>query len=147
MKIPVSQLELLEKNPRRISRAQMQKLCESLEEDPSFMEKRPVLVNRKDGKKIVYAGNQRVRAAKKLGWKEINCDIDDDLDEKTMRSRILKDNKTFGEFDYEMLANEWDVDELIKGGFTPEELSFESSIEKEEAESEKCPTCGKKMKK
>src|ERR1051326_318640 len=93
--IKIKDLSLLENNPRRISAQQLNKLCTSLEADKEFFEMRPCLVNRKDGKLVVYAGNQRVRAAKKLKWKEVPCLIEDDLDEQTMNSRIINDNKSF----------------------------------------------------
>lgn len=123
--ISITKLHLLEKNPRRISKEQMDKLVESLENDPDFLLKRPVLVNLKDGKHQVYAGNQRVMAAKKLKWKTIPCIIDVDLDDSLMKSRIIKDNKTFGEFDFDILANEWDLENLTKWGFTENELGFD----------------------
>lgn len=120
--IKITNLTLLEKNPRRISEKQFQKLCKSLQDDPNFLNKRPVLVNKVNDVLQVYAGNQRVKAAKKLKWKTIPCDVDEDLDENVMRSRIIKDNKQFGEFDWDILANEWEMADLIDYGFTADEL-------------------------
>lgn len=122
VQINISELKLLEKNPRKISKDQMEKLCESLKNDPDFFFNRPCLVHEKDGVLEVYAGNQRVRAAKKLKWKKVPCILEKGLSEDILNERIIKDNKTYGEFDYEMLANEWDVDLLLDAGFTPEEL-------------------------
>lgn len=120
--IKISKLTLLEKNPRRISKEQMQKLEKSLIEDPDFLKCRPILVNDSDGQLQVYAGNQRVRAAKKLKWKEVPCIVKKDLDPKVMKARTIKDNKTYGEFDFDMLANEWDIDILKDAGFCDYEL-------------------------
>ena len=103
----------------------MQKLCESLTDDPDFLQKRPVLVNLVDSKYNVYGGNQRVRAAKQLGWKTIPCDVDENLSEKLMKDRVIKDNKTFGDFDYDLLANEYEIPDLLKAGFTPNELAID----------------------
>ncbi len=77
---PIKHLTLLEGNPRKITSEQMKKLCKSIEQDPQFLWNRPVLVNKtciwpalipgsnEVLKRIdtytVYAGNQRVRAAK-----------------------------------------------------------------------------------
>lgn len=148
--IPIKQLVLLEKNPRKITKTELDKLCDSLIKDPGFLKSRPVLVNRVDGVLNVYAGNQRVQAAKKLKWKEIYCCIEDNLSEELMNQRILKDNRHAGEFDYDMLANEWDLDTLIDCGFDPEELHIgleeEPKDKEEDQENSKCPTCGKKMK-
>lgn len=124
-KIAISKLSLLEKNPRKINGDQMQKLVESLQADPDFFNNRPCLVNEKDGKLTVYAGNQRIRAAKKLKWKEVPCIVEQNLDEELMKDRIIKDNKTYGEFDYDILANEFDLDKLIAAGFTHEELQLD----------------------
>ena len=64
--VAISDLVLLERNPRKITGDQMKKLCDSLEKDPDFFKLRPVLVHEVDGIYNVYAGNQRVRAAQKL---------------------------------------------------------------------------------
>jgi len=119
---PIKNLTLLERNPRKITKDQMQKLCRSIEEDPNFLQHRPVLVNLVEGKHIVYAGNQRVRAAKQLKMKEIPCIIEKDLPDDIVKQRIIKDNKTYGEFDFDILANEWEIDTLIDCGFVAEDL-------------------------
>ena len=123
--LKIKDLILLEKNPRKITKDQMQKLCDSLESDPDFLKKRPILVNKVEGTYHVYAGNQRIRAAKKLKWKTVPCLIDENLDEKTVKQRIIKDNQGFGEFDYDMLANEWDIDLLLAAGMTEDQLSYD----------------------
>lgn len=151
--IPIKNLKLLEKNPRRVTKEQMQKLCKSLTEDPEFLKKRPVLVNLCNGVHQVYAGNQRVRAAKKLGWKTIPCDIDTDLPEDVMKSRVIKDNRSAGEWDYDALANGWEIGDLLDWGFTQEELQVDvEAVEPnlgEDAEcltgkdeDARCPNCG-----
>ena len=94
--IKIKDLFLLERNPRKISKSQMVKLQESLIKDPGFLDSRPVLVNRRDGANIVYGGNQRVRAAKSLKWKEIPCSVEIDLSDELMASRVIKDNQTYG---------------------------------------------------
>lgn len=134
--IKISELTLLENNPRKIDKAQFKKLCDSLEKDPGFFLNRPCLVNVKDDKRIVYAGNQRVLAAKKLGWKEIPCIVEINLPEDLIKERIIKDNKHYGEFDMDILANEWDVGLLLDAGFTNAELSFDPIEEIESAENE-----------
>ena len=107
--VEIDKLIFLEDNPRKITAPQMKKLCESLKADTSFLYDRPVLVNRKDGKLYIYGGNQRVRAAQKLKWKKIPCSISDDLSDNQVKCRIIKDNKTYGEFDFDMLANNFEV--------------------------------------
>lgn len=166
--IPISKLKLLENNPRHISKEQMAKLIKSIQDDPKFLECRPVLVNKTcdypmleagetvEFKRIdtytVYAGNQRVRAAKKLKMKEIPCIVECDLDEEILKSRSIKDNKTFGGFDFDTLANEWDIDLLLDCGFTADELmgakltNLDDDEINDDEEKIKCDKCGKKSK-
>ncbi len=145
----IKNLTLLDRNPRKITKEQMAKLCKSIEDDPEFLRNRPVLVNCVDGKNIVYAGNQRVRAAKQLKMKEIPCILEKDLQEDVVRKRIILDNKTYGEFDWDILANEWEIDTLIDCGFqaddliggAKEESDDSNQDESEEAKCEKVKTC------
>lgn len=149
--IKISDLQLLEKNPRKITKEQMNKLCESIVNDPQFLYNRPVLVNDKDDVLTVYAGNQRVRAAKSLKWKTIPCIVEKDLSDEIIKSRIVKDNKTYGTFDYDMLANEWDIETLFECGFTSteidgylEKVEVDDPVLKDEKEKKlkMCPSCG-----
>lgn len=127
--ISISKLVLYEKNPRKITKDQMAKLTNSIKQDSDFLKERPILVNLVDGKYWVYAGNQRVQAAKKLGMKEIPCSVVENLPDDVMRKRIILDNKTFGEFDLDILANEWDYDILLEAGFNDKELANFGNIE------------------
>jgi ParB-like nuclease domain len=152
--VPIKNLTLLRTNPRKITKQQFEKLCKSLKDDPDFFNKKPCLVNNHNGILEVYAGNQRVSAAKKLGWKEVPCIIDENLSDDLMKQRIVKDNKHYGEFDFDILANEWDIEHLLDAGFTSDELSFEdianvlnSNEKEEEKDHERCPECNQKIKK
>lgn len=127
--IEIKNLNLLKSNPRKITNEEMQKLCDSIQNDPSFFRNRPVLVNEQNGEYNVYAGNQRVLAAKKLKWKDVPCIVEKDLDEKIIRERIIKDNKHAGDWDFDILANEWEITELIEFGFDLEELGLPSEEE------------------
>lgn len=146
--MPITKLKLLENNPRTITKDQMEKLCKSIQDDPEFLKCRPILVNDIQGILTVYAGNQRVRAAKKLKMKEIPCIIEADLCEEIMKKRTILDNKTFGAFDFDMLINEYDNDVLLDCGFTLPELTGEvvdvGELDEKETEKKKkeCPHCG-----
>jgi len=145
--IPLDKLRLLKHNPRRITQEQMGKLIKSIQDDPEFLQKRPVLVNLVEGVYEVYAGNQRVSAARKLGWKTIPCIVDENLPEEIVKQRIIKDNKAAGTWDYDCLANEFEAHDLLEWGFTLEELHIDLpdiDDEKEEKEKKKkiCPHCG-----
>lgn len=148
--IPIKDLTLLEKNPRKITKEQFDKLVKSLQDDPDFFDLRPCLVNHivDTNKMVVYAGNQRIQAAKKLKWKNVPCIVEDNIDEAVMMQRIIKDNAHYGFFDWEILANEYDIDDLLDAGLTPESMDLltkeiESEENEEKPKKEKlCPNCG-----
>ena len=74
---------------------------------------RPIVVDKDN---IVLGGNMRLRACKEAGLKEVYIVKADQLTEKQQREFIIKDNVGFGEWDWDDLANEWDVDELEDWG-------------------------------
>lgn len=148
--MPIKKLTLLENNPRTITADQMAKLCNSLEKDPEFFASRPCLVSEdENGTLTVYAGNQRVRAAKKLKWELVPCIIEKGLSLDVMQARIIKDNAHHGQWDWDELANSFDVDILLASGLTDAELHFDIPVVNdvdEEGEKKKklkcCPQCG-----
>ncbi len=155
--IEIDKLTLLDNNPRRITKDQFEKLKKSLKEDPEFFGLRPCLVNKVGDTLIVYAGNQRVRAAYKLKWKEVPCIIEEDVSKARMDSRVLRDNLHYGEFDMDLTNALYDIDLLLDCGFTPEMLTgdygnlketiSESSQKESNQEGVKngnktCPHCG-----
>ncbi len=150
IELPIKGLKLLENNPRKITKDQFEKLCESIRKDPDYFHNRPCLVNQVGAVFNVYAGNQRVKAAKRIGWTKVPCVVEKNIPEDVIESRIVKDNKTYGEFDFDILANLYQVDTLIASGFTPDELvgsvrdiEVEEVEEKEKKEDpiKKCPHC------
>lgn len=147
--IDLRKLKLLERNPRKITKTQMEKLKQKLMAKPEFLQKRPVLVNVVDDVYQVYAGNQRVRAARKLGWKQIPCSVSFNMTDEEMKEEVIMDNAHFGEDDYEILANDYDVDLLLSCGFTEAQLHLDLPAPVEELDSQEereekvkyCPHC------
>lgn len=127
-RVDIKKLTLLENNPRKIDRNQFEKLCANIENDPDYFEQRPCLVNSVNGKLTVYAGNQRLRAAKKLGWKQVPCIVQLDLPEELMRMRIVLDNVHHGEFDWDILTSLYEVDELLNLGLLESQLQIDKEI-------------------
>jgi ParB-like chromosome segregation protein Spo0J len=103
-------------NPRVIKDHKFEKLKKSISEFPKMMELRPMVINEDN---IVLGGNMRLKALKDLGYKEVPEEwvkrASDLTDEETRRF-IIADNVGFGEHDWEMLANEWDTEELEDWG-------------------------------
>lgn len=103
-------------NPRIIKDDKFSKLVNSIKEFPKMMELRPMVVN---NDMIVLGGNMRLKALKELGYKDIPdtwVKNASDLTDEEQRRFIIADNVGFGEHDWEMLANEWNVDELSDWG-------------------------------
>ena len=111
-KVKISQIKSNPNNPRLIKDDKFYKLVKSLDEDPDFCNVRPVVCNTD---MIVIGGNMRLKAAKELGWKEIPCEIVDWSEDK-QRAFTIKDNVGYGEWDWDMLANEWDAEQLNEWG-------------------------------
>lgn len=110
--IPIKDIKPNPNNPRVIKDEKFAKLVQSIKDLPEMAEVRPVVVNTD---MIVLGGNMRLKAMKEAGWKEVPVEIVD-WDEDKQRQFIIKDNVGFGEWDWEMLANEWDAEQLEEWG-------------------------------
>jgi DNA modification methylase len=115
-------------NPRVIKDDKFHKLCESIKAFPKMLELRPIVVN---DNMIVLGGNMRLKALKHLGLTEAPVIKASDLTEDQQRQFIIKDNAGFGEWDWDMLANEWDVQELESWGIDVPAFA-ETELEAEE---------------
>jgi len=118
--IKLSSLKANPSNPRIIKDDKFKKLVASLEQFPEMMEKRPmVCVTDVDGKMYPLGGNMRLRALQELGMKEIPetwVAMADDWTEEKRKEFTIKDNVGFGEWNWDDLANEWDVELLEEWG-------------------------------
>jgi site-specific DNA-methyltransferase (adenine-specific) len=115
-------------NPRVIKDDKFHKLCESIKAFPKMLELRPIIVN---DDMVVLGGNMRLKALKHLGLTEAPVIKASELTEDQQRQFIIKDNAGFGEWDWEMLANEWDVEELEQWGLDVPAFA-ETELEAEE---------------
>lgn len=97
-------------NPRIIKDDKFKKLVKSIQEFPQMLELRPIVV---DANMVVLGGNMRLKACKAAGLKEVPIVIADNLTEEQQAEFIIKDNVGFGEWDWDLLANEWD-EELLQ---------------------------------
>jgi hypothetical protein len=111
------QIEGLPPNPRFITDRQYKLLLKSVQDDPEFMEARELLAVEYKDKYLVIAGNMRLRACKELGWKTIPTKIyPADTPTKKLRAYAIKDNKSYGEMDWDIIADQWNENELIEWG-------------------------------
>ena len=103
------QITGLPANPRQWKKADVERLAKSIEETPELLEARPIIVMPHDGKYIVLGGNLRLAALKHLGWKDVPVYVlPEDTPIDKQKEIVIKDNGSFGEWDYDELANKWD---------------------------------------
>ena len=111
------QLGWLPKNPRQWTQTDIDRTKASIQEDTDFLEDRPLLVcPGLSGKYVVFGGNLRLTAARSLKLKEVPVVVycldeggpEQDEIRETIKRRAMKDNGSFGSWDYDALANEWD---------------------------------------
>lgn len=134
-----------EANPRKISRDAYEKLKKSLQEFPEMKQLREVVV---DEKLKILGGHQRIYALKDLGYADVYVKQVFGLTEKQKREFIIKDNTASGDWDTDVIANQWDVEELEKWGVP--NFNFGDINEKDEpdgkdspgAKEVTCPGCG-----
>ena len=123
-------------NPRVLRDDKFQKLKKSIQEFPKMLSLRPIVI---DENNVVLGGNMRLRALQDLGF----TDLDDscvkyanDLTEEEKKRFIIADNVAFGEWDWDTLANDWDVVDLDAWGLDipnfDEEAKEEESKEEED---------------
>jgi len=112
-------------NPRILKDDKFVKLTQSIKDFPQMLEIRPIVVN---DDMIVLGGNMRLKACKEAGLKEVPVIKVSDLTEEQQREFIIKDNVGFGEWDWDLLANEWDTDLLEDWGL---DLDFDPADDNE----------------
>lgn len=135
-KIPIYKIKSNPNNPRLIKDDKYEKLKKSIQDFPEMLEKRPLVCVTEGEKYVVLGGNQRLRACKDLGIKEVDIVLADEWTEEQRREFIIKDNVGYGEHDWDILANdfeaeelvEWGVDVPISGEIKPEDLGTEFSL-------------------
>jgi hypothetical protein len=115
--VAISKVKPNPKNPRVIKDDKFRKLVKSIEEFPGMLEKRPLVVTSDvDGKYVVLGGNMRLKAAIEVGLKKIHIIEANDWTEEQKAEFLIKDNVSFGEWDWDVIATEWNSDLLNDWG-------------------------------
>jgi DNA modification methylase len=132
--VKINEVKPNPKNPRLIKDEKFKKLVKSIQEFPDMLNKRPLIVfTDVDSKYVVLGGNMRLKACKEVGIKEIPVIVADEWTEEQKAEFLIKDNVGFGEWDWDGLANEWDVEKLQDWGLDlPVDLSVVEELEAEE---------------
>jgi site-specific DNA-methyltransferase (adenine-specific) len=127
-RVPIGTIKNNPNNPRVIKDDKFKKLVQSIKDLPEMAEVRPVVVNTD---MVVLGGNMRLKAMREAGWKDVPIQVVD-WDEDKQRQFIIKDNVSGGEWDWEMLANEWDTEELQEWGLDLPDFDNAKELEAEE---------------
>jgi hypothetical protein len=114
-KVKINSIKTNPKNPRLIKDDKFKKLVNSIKEFPQMLELRPIVV---DENNIILGGNMRHKACIEAGLKEVYIVQAKDLTEEQKDEFIVKDNVGFGEWDWDILANEWDTEKLQDWGLS-----------------------------
>jgi len=123
--VKISSIKNNPNNPRLVKDDKFKKLVNSIKEFPQMLNLRPIVVN---DDMIVLGGNMRLKACVEAGLKEVPIIKASELTEEQQRQFIIKDNLGYGEWDWDMIANEWDSEELIDWGLdvwkAPTEIDY-----------------------
>ena len=111
--IKINEIKLNPNNPRLIKDDKFNKLVQSIKDFPEMLNIRPIVVN---DDMVILGGNMRFKACKEAGLKEVPIIKASGLSTEKQREFLIKDNVSGGEWDWDMLANEWDVLELEEWG-------------------------------
>ena len=133
-----------EENPRQIGRKQYEALKKSLIEFPEMKQLREIVI---DEDNQILAGHQRIYALKELDYEDVYVKQVFGLTPKQKREFMIKDNVSAGEWDTDIIANHWDLEELEGFGVpkfkVPGDVGPEDKGDKEFKNHDvTCPECG-----
>lgn len=127
-KVKISEVKANPNNPRIIKDDKFAKLVKSVQDFPEMLDIRPIVVN---ADMVVLGGNMRFKACKEAGLKEVPIIVAENLTDEQQKEFIIKDNVSGGEWDWDMLANEWEVEQLDEWGLDVP-INLENELEAEE---------------
>lgn len=131
--VPISSLRENENNPRNINKHKFEKLKNSIKDFPEMLALRPIVVDKDN---VILGGNMRYKASKELGLKKVYIIQAENLSDAQAQEFIIKDNVGFGDWDWDILANNWDTSLLTDWGMdvwkNTDDFSFDLEDEEEE---------------
>lgn len=120
-------------NPRFIKDEKFESLKKSAKEFPEMLEIRDIAVYPLNGRYIVLGGNMRFRACVDLGYKEVFCVVlPENMSVEKLKEFAIKDNSDgwYGQYDWDKIANEWEIEVLVDWGMTIPNLDIQDFSEK-----------------
>jgi ParB-like chromosome segregation protein Spo0J len=142
--VPIVDVKENPDNPRSISVDQFRRLVASVREFPQMLDIRPLVV---DADMVVLGGNMRLKACREAGLTAVPVVIADTLTPDQRREFIIKDNASFGAWDWDALANEWSdlpladwgVDLGVIPDFKPADITEQGALDS--IREKRCPSC------
>jgi ParB-like chromosome segregation protein Spo0J len=137
----INELKSNPNNPRLIKDHKFKQLVKSIQDFPQMLELRPIVI---DENNMVLGGNMRLKACLEAGLTDVPVIHANNLTEAQKKEFIIKDNISFGEHDWDSLANEWNIIELDEWGLDiPAFANNDIEQPKDNAKGGKtCPNCG-----
>jgi Fe-S cluster assembly ATPase SufC len=124
-KVDIKELVMNPSNPRTIKDDKFKKLVKSIKEFPEMLDIRPIVV---DENMVVLGGNMRTKACISAGLTEVSIIRFEDLSEEKKNEFIVKDNVGYGEWDFDMLLEDWDKETLIDWGMDVPKDKIEKEV-------------------
>lgn len=128
----LSSIKINPNNPRLIKDDKFRKLCERIKSNPQTLKFRPIVV---DADGVIQGGNMRYKALLELGYKEVPAEWivkADDMTPEQLREFVIVDNLGYGEWDYDLLANEYSKEELIEWGMDVPDFAVAPEAQEDE---------------
>lgn len=135
IKVKITEIKSNPNNPRLIKDDKFKKLVQSIKDFPEMLDIRPIVVN---ADMVILGGNMRYKACKEAGLKSIPI-IVSNLSEDKQKEFLIKDNTSGGEWDWDILANEWDVEQLESWGLDIPNFEPDQVLEAEEDDFDATP--------
>lgn len=129
--VSISQIKPNPNNPRVVKDDKFKKLVKSIKDFPQMLNIRPIVVN---DDMIVLGGNMRLKACKEAGLTELPIIKASQLTEDQQREFIIKDNLGYGEWDWQMIAAEWDAEQLTEWGMDVPDFKTEAEAQEDNYE-------------
>jgi len=118
-------------NPRLIKDDKFKKLVQSIKDFPQMLTIRPIVIN---ADMTVLGGNMRLKACKEAGLEKVPVIMANDLTEEQQKEFIIKDNVGFGEWDWEIISNEWDAQQVQDWGLDIPDFKVEPEAQEDDYE-------------
>ena len=135
IKVKITEIKSNPNNPRLIKDDKFKKLVQSIKDFPEMLDIRPIVVN---ADMVILGGNMRYKACKEAGLKSIPI-IVSNLSEDKQKEFLIKDNTSGGEWDWDILATEWDAEQLEEWGLDIPNFEPDQVLEAEEDDFDATP--------